>query len=106
MAEFSASREYHNLGGLCREVHYQVSAKGYTAEDAVEITNLAHFEVEKLHEACERFKRLLRKCPQHNLSEVEKAAKLYDGILYNVKSTFDAAANGDSMLFHLEKGKS
>ena len=59
-----------------------------------EITNFAQSEAENLHEAWERFNGLLRKFPQHNLSEAEQVAKFYDGLLYFVNSTFDAAANG------------
>src|ERR1044072_1200800 len=57
-----------------------------------EITCFAQSEAENLHEAWERFKRLLRKCPQHGLSEAEQINKFYDGLLYSVKSTLDAAA--------------
>ncbi|XP_057432651.1 uncharacterized protein LOC130725440 [Lotus japonicus] len=60
-----------------------------------EITNFAQSEAENLHEAWERYKRLLRKCPQHNMSEAEKITRFYDGLLYSVKSTFDAAAKGE-----------
>ena len=73
----------------------------------MEITNFAQSEAENLHEAWERFKRLLRNCPQHNLAEAEKIAKFYDELLYSVKSTLDAAANGEfHALFHHKRGKS
>ena len=60
-----------------------------------ETTSFTQSEAENLHEAWERFKRLLRKCPQHNLSEVEQINKFYDELLYSVKSTLDAAARVD-----------
>src|ERR1044072_1429769 len=60
-----------------------------------DIGNFAQSEAENLHEAWERFKRMLRKCPQHGLSEAEQVAKFYDGLLYSVKSNFDAAAQGE-----------
>src|ERR1044072_5869321 len=60
-----------------------------------EIASFAQSEAENLHEALERFKRLLRKCPQHGLSEAEQINKFYDGLLYSVKSTLDAAARGE-----------
>ena len=44
----------------------------------MEITNFGQSKAENLHEAWERFKRLLRKCPRHNLAEAEKIAKFYD----------------------------
>src|ERR1044072_242021 len=65
-----------------------------------DITTFAHLETENLHEAWERFKRLVRKCPQHNLAQAEQIAKFYDGLLYSAKSNLDAAARGqfDSLL--------
>ena len=65
-----------------------------------EITAFAQTEAENLHEAWERFKRLLRKCPQHGLSAAEQINKFYDGLLYSVKSTLDAAANGEFDALH------
>src|ERR1044072_723975 len=50
-----------------------------------DIDNFAQSEAENLHEAWERFKRMLRKCPQHGLSEAEQVTKFYDGLLYSVK---------------------
>src|ERR1044072_961294 len=60
-----------------------------------EIASFAQSEDENLHEAWECFKRLLRKCPQHNLSEAEQINKFYDRLMYSVKSTLDVAARGE-----------
>src|ERR1044072_539425 len=60
-----------------------------------EIASFAQSEAENLHEAWEHFKRLLRKCPQHGFSEAEQINKFYDGLLYSMKSTLDAAARGE-----------
>jgi hypothetical protein len=60
-----------------------------------EITAFAQSESENLHEAWERFKKMLRKCPQHNLTLAEQVTKFYDGLLYSVRSSLDAAANGE-----------
>src|ERR1044072_6761466 len=70
-----------------------------------EITSFAQSEAENLHEAWERFKRLLRKCPQHGLSEAEQINKFFDGLLYYVKSTLDAAARGEFDAFPPHAGK-
>ena len=43
----------------------------------------------------ERFKKLLRRCPQHNLTQAEQISKFYDGLLYSAKSNLDAAASGE-----------
>ena len=71
----------------------------------MEITNCAQSEAENLHEAWERFKKLLRKCPQHNLAEAEQIAKFYVGLLYSVKSTLDAAANREFDALPPQSGK-
>jgi hypothetical protein len=60
-----------------------------------EIINFAQSESEDLYEAWERFKKLLRKFPQHNLSQAKQVAKFNDGLLYYVNSTFDAVVNGE-----------
>src|ERR1044072_3955421 len=70
-----------------------------------DIANFAQSEAENLHEAWERFKSMLRKCPQHGLSEAEQVAKFYDGLLYSVKSNFDAAARGEFDALPPREGK-
>src|ERR1044072_2273704 len=70
-----------------------------------EIASFAQSGAENLHEAWERFKRLLRKCPQHGFSEAEQINKFYDGLLYSMKSTLDAAANGEFDALSPQAGK-
>ena len=70
-----------------------------------DIGNFAQSEAENLHEAWERFKRMLRKCPQHGLLEAEQVAKFYDGLLYSVKSNFDVAAKGEFDALPPREGK-
>src|ERR1044072_4556765 len=70
-----------------------------------EITAFAQSESENLHEAWERFKKMLRKCPQHNLTLAEQVTKFYDGLLYSVRSSLDAAANGEFDAKSPQEGK-
>src|ERR1044072_3160076 len=70
-----------------------------------EIASFAQSEAENLYEAWERFKRLLRKGPQHGLSEAEQINRFYDGLLYSVKSTLDAAARGEFDALPPQAGK-
>src|ERR1044072_198971 len=58
-----------------------------------DIMTFAQSDTENLYEAWERFKKLLRKCRQHNLNQAEQVARFYDGLLYSAKSNLDAAAN-------------
>src|ERR1044072_1689075 len=48
---------------------------------------------------------MLRKCPQHGLSEAEQVTKFYDGLLYSVKSNFDAATQGEFDALPPQQGK-
>src|ERR1044072_5315269 len=50
---------------------------------------------ENLYEALERFKRLLRKCPQHNLTLAQQVEIFYDGLSDSARANLDAAANGE-----------
>src|ERR1044072_3409407 len=70
-----------------------------------DIGNFTQSEAENLYEAWERFKRMLRKCPQHGLSEAEQVARFYDGLLYSMKSTLDAAAQGEFDALPPREGK-
>ena len=69
-----------------------------------DIIIFAQTEAENLYESWERFKRLLRKCPQHNMSKAEQVARFYDGLLYSAKSNLDAAANGEFDALHPKQG--
>src|ERR1044072_1959190 len=60
-----------------------------------DIIIFAQTEAENLYESWERFKKLLIKCPQHNMSKAEQVARFYDGLLYSAKSNLDAAARGE-----------
>ncbi|MEX5523413.1 hypothetical protein, partial [Bacillus cereus] len=46
-----------------------------------EIMTFTQSESENLYEAWERFKKLLRRCPQHNLNQADRVARFYDGLL-------------------------
>src|ERR1044072_9752949 len=48
-----------------------------------------------MYEALERFKKLLRKCPQHNLTLAQQVERFYDGLSASARANLDAAANGE-----------
>src|ERR1044072_9648080 len=50
---------------------------------------------EKLYQSLERFKRLLRKCPQHNLSLAQQVERFYDGLSDSARSYLDAVTSGE-----------
>ncbi|XP_057441160.1 uncharacterized protein LOC130733103 [Lotus japonicus] len=52
-------------------------------------------DTENLHEALERFKKLLRKCPQHNLTLGAQVERFYDGLADSARSNLEAAASGE-----------
>ncbi|XP_057446113.1 uncharacterized protein LOC130738193 [Lotus japonicus] len=52
-------------------------------------------DTENLHEALERFKKLLRKCPQHNLTLGAQVERFYDGLTDSARSNLEAAASAE-----------
>ncbi|XP_061372301.1 uncharacterized protein LOC133314798 [Gastrolobium bilobum] len=59
-----------------------------------EITSFEQKESESLYEAWERFKGLLRKCPEHGIEAWEKARIFFQGITPNTRTLVNAAAGG------------
>ncbi|XP_061367326.1 uncharacterized protein LOC133310408 [Gastrolobium bilobum] len=59
-----------------------------------EITSFEQKESESLYEAWERFKGLLRKCPQHGIEAWEKARIFFQGMTPNTRTLVNVAAVG------------
>ncbi|XP_073121345.1 uncharacterized protein [Henckelia pumila] len=59
-----------------------------------DIISFKQKEGESLHAAWTRFKKMLRMCPQHNLSQRQQTQTFYNGADQSVRSMLDAAANG------------
>ncbi|XP_061350298.1 uncharacterized protein LOC133295475 [Gastrolobium bilobum] len=59
-----------------------------------EITSFEKNGSESLYEAWERFKGLLRKCPQHGIEAWEKARIFFQGMTPNTRTQVNAAAGG------------
>jgi hypothetical protein len=59
-----------------------------------EIRAFQQQEDEGLYEAFERFKRMLRKCPNHDIPRWAQVQIFYDGLYDDVKTTMDAASSG------------
>src|ERR1044072_6979798 len=70
-----------------------------------EIMVFAQSESENLLEAWERFKKLLRKWPQHNLTLAEQVTKFYDGLLYSARASLDDVVNGEFEAKSPQEGK-
>ncbi|XP_061340135.1 uncharacterized protein LOC133286698 [Gastrolobium bilobum] len=60
----------------------------------LEITAFEQKEIESLYEAWERFKGLLKKCPQHGIEAWEKARIVFQGMTPNIRTLVNAAAGG------------
>ncbi|MCI22482.1 hypothetical protein A2U01_0043658, partial [Trifolium medium] len=58
----------------------------------IEITSFRQAEDESLYEAWERFKELLRKCPQHGIPSCIQLETFYHGLLTTSRYTLDASA--------------
>lgn len=59
-----------------------------------EITSFVQQDNESLYDAWERFKELLRKCPQHSLPEWLQVRTFYNGLVPSAQDMFDAACGG------------
>ncbi|XP_073138992.1 uncharacterized protein [Henckelia pumila] len=51
-------------------------------------------EGESLHAACTKFKKMMRMCIQHNLTQRQQTQTLYNGADQSIRSMLDVAANG------------
>ncbi|XP_061345882.1 uncharacterized protein LOC133291612 [Gastrolobium bilobum] len=59
-----------------------------------EITGLKQKELESIYDAWERFKTLLRKCPQHEIEVWNQAAIFLQGLTTNTRTLVNATAGG------------
>nr|XP_027108806.1 uncharacterized protein LOC113728618 [Coffea arabica] len=59
-----------------------------------EICEIKQHPGESLHEYWERFKKLCRKCPQHQISEQLLIQYFYEGLLFRDRSIIDTASGG------------
>ena len=59
-----------------------------------DITSFQQIDEESLHEAWERFKELLRKCPHHGIPHWIQMETFYNGLNANTRMMVDASANG------------
>ncbi|KAM6548261.1 hypothetical protein CsatB_019937 [Cannabis sativa] len=62
-----------------------------------EINNFCQQDNESLHEAWERFKDLIRKCPHHGIEKWMLVHNFYNGLVGNTRTLIDAAAGGAFM---------
>ncbi|KAK6160738.1 hypothetical protein DH2020_004119 [Rehmannia glutinosa] len=62
-----------------------------------EIAQFHQLDFEPLYEAWERFKELLRRCPQHGYADWQKVQYFYNGMNGHSRTIIDAAAGGTLM---------
>ncbi|GKC52387.1 retrovirus-related pol polyprotein from transposon TNT 1-94 [Tanacetum coccineum] len=61
-----------------------------TTKKMEEINNFQQEPDENLYQACERFKELLMKCPQHYLTEMQKVILFYNGLRIPTRQILDS----------------
>ncbi|GKD26748.1 hypothetical protein Tco_1232962 [Tanacetum coccineum] len=61
-----------------------------TANKMEDINNFQQEPNETLYQACERFKELLMKCPQHNLTEMQEVILFYNGFEILTRQILDS----------------
>ncbi|XP_057444569.1 uncharacterized protein LOC130736799 [Lotus japonicus] len=59
-----------------------------------EINSFIQLDSENLYETCERFKRLLMKCPGHNISNADQVEKFYAALNDYTRDKLDTVASG------------
>ncbi|XP_075478835.1 uncharacterized protein LOC142519688 [Primulina tabacum] len=64
------------------------------AQLRMDISSFRQKDGETLHTAWGRFRKMLRRCPQHGFSSSEQVQIFYNGVDPSVRSMLDAAANG------------
>ncbi|XP_073061662.1 uncharacterized protein [Primulina eburnea] len=65
-----------------------------SAQFKIEISTFRQTEFEQLYEAWERYKELLRKCPNHGFEDWVQIELFYNGLNGQTRGTVDAAAGG------------
>ncbi|XP_075492512.1 uncharacterized protein LOC142530565 [Primulina tabacum] len=65
-----------------------------SAQLKIEISTFRQTNFEKLYKAWERYKELLRKCPNHGFEDLVQYELFYNGLNGQTRGTVDAAASG------------
>ncbi|XP_073064020.1 uncharacterized protein [Primulina eburnea] len=65
-----------------------------SAQLKIEISTFRQTELEQLYEAWERYKELLRKCPNHGFEDWVQIELFYNGLNGQTRTTVDATAGG------------
>ncbi|XP_075500193.1 uncharacterized protein LOC142538778 [Primulina tabacum] len=65
-----------------------------SAQLKIEIITFRHTDLEQLYEACDRYKELLRKCPNHGFEDWVQIELFYNGLNGQTRGTVDAAVGG------------
>ncbi|GJS97926.1 hypothetical protein Tco_0819096 [Tanacetum coccineum] len=71
-------------------VFYKYCPPARTAKKMEEINNFQHELDENLYQACERFKEILMKCPQHNSTEMQEVILFYNGLGIPTRQILDS----------------
>ncbi|KAL2525542.1 Uncharacterized protein Adt_10596 [Abeliophyllum distichum] len=79
---------------LARKFCNKYFSPAKVAKMKLEISTFQQLDGERYHEAWDRFKELLRKCPNHGIKKGLQAQYFYSGLSSQSKSIVDSSANG------------
>ncbi|XP_073313454.1 uncharacterized protein [Primulina huaijiensis] len=65
-----------------------------SAQLKIEFSSFRQTDFEQLYEACERYKELLRRCPNHGFEDWVQIELFYNGLNGQTRTTVDAAESG------------
>jgi len=86
--------ELHTWDDLCKAFLAKYFPPSKTHKLISEISHFSQHGDETLFEAWERYRELLRKCPQHGFNEDQQVTHFYSGLTSHTKSIVDATAGG------------
>ena len=72
-----------------------------TSQLKIKIAQFKQFDLENLYQTWERFKELLKRCPQHGFTDRDKVQIFYNGLNGPTRTNHDAAVGGEILLLDL-----
>ncbi|XP_073317223.1 uncharacterized protein [Primulina huaijiensis] len=94
MASIASLRKYHYLAGAGDKISGKILPPAKSAQLKIEISTFRQTDFEQLYEAWERYKELLRKCPNHGFEDWVQIELFYNGLNGKTRGKVDAADGG------------
>ncbi|XP_073019282.1 uncharacterized protein [Primulina eburnea] len=90
MAPIASLGKYHDMAGAGDEISGKILSPAKSAQLKIEIITFRQTDFEQLYEAWERYKDLLRKCPNHGFEDWVQIELFYNGLNGQTRGTVSA----------------